>query len=300
MFGVFSFSSQSWSCGQGLEITSIVNPVDLTGNTAPTLNVVVNRKNGQGGNGTCSFFIVLDTGGAASSASRQLDFGQRPYPFQFYSDAGRTYVIKPLAEIPSVNEVVAGQFATNGNTSRTVSYHPYLDDTLYLENGPYNKVFTLTLYRGTIASATIMDSKTLNFVYTKSKKIDISLVDTSAVFNSVDTTQTLDFGALATGQNKNFDLIMQYNSGFQLSMSSANSNRIKNATNDFINYAITLNGSALSLTNALALQTVPGVVNSGVSPVGGLRLPIGVTIGNVTGAKAGTYTDTVSISVSAN
>ncbi len=290
-------ASEAFSCGQGLSM-SIGSIPDFSAGGSPTIPVTVSRKNGQGGNQTCSFFIVINNGVTGSSVStRQITFGQQPYPVQFYADSGRTNILKPFGPGLATTDVVTGQFSSPGNATVPVNFYPFLDTSLYIANGQYAEVFSVSLYMGTVSSATIQQTLNANFTYTNSKKADLSLVDTGTAFVAADVAQSLDFGQLASGAQKAFDLILQYNSGYSLSISSANANRLFNSsTSTYINYGLTLNSLPLALTVAPQVVQTSG----GTSPANGLRLPVNVTIGSVTGAKPGNYTDTVTIVISSN
>ncbi len=126
---------------------------------------------------------------------------------------------------------------------------------------------------------------------------DLSLVDTNQVFVSSDATQNLDFGTLTTGESQSFDVVLKFNKGFKLSMSSVNSGRLKHATqNEYIGYTLTLNGAPITLTPTYGqVLSQTGTL----SDIAGLRLPTQVTILTVApSAPGGTYTDTVNIQVS--
>ena len=290
-------ASEAFSCGQGLSM-SIGSIPDFSAGGSPTIPVTVSRKSGKNGNNTCSFFLVIDNGITGTSfTSRQLTFGQQPYPVQFFADSGRTNIMRPYAAgLPPAN-VVIGQFNSPGNADAVVNFYPTLDTSLYIANGQYAEVFGISLYMGDVNSSTFQQTLNGNFTYTNSKKADLSLVDTGTAFVAADVAQSLDFGQLASGAQKAFDLILQYNSGYSLSISSANANRLFNSsTSTYINYGLTLN----SLPRALTVAPQVVQTSGGTSPANGLRLPVNVTIGSVTGAKPGNYTDTVTIVISSN
>lgn len=292
-------TSKALSCGQGLSMSIGNTPYNFASGGAPTIPVTVTRNSGGGSNNSCSFFIVIDNGATGTSCTtRRLTLGQEPYPIQFYSDpAHRTYVIKPFGPGLSTMDVVSGQFNSPGLSPAIVNFYPFLDTSLYLPSGQYSEMYSISLYMGAPGNAVLQQTLNVNFSYTNGKKADLSFVETGAVFNMNRAHQDYNFGELVTGAQKAFDLILKYNSGYQISMKSLHSNRLFNSsTNTFISYNLNLNGQPFALTDDY--QVVQASV--GTSSANGLRLPVSVAIGSVSGAKPGKYTDTIMISVLSN
>ncbi len=297
---VLFVASEALSCGQGLSMSIGNTPYDFSSGAAPTIPVTVTRNAGASASNSCSFFLVIDNGITGTSYStRQLTLGQQSYPVQFYSDSGHSsQIIKPFGSGLSATDVVDGQFNSPGSSPAIVNFYPFLDTALYFPNGQYSEMFLVSLYMGTPGSATLQQSLNVNFNYANMKKADLSLVETGAPFTPNRASLNYNFGQLVTGAQKAFDLVLKYNSGYQISMKSIYLNRLFNSTtNTFISYNLELNGQPLTLTGdyRIVQQT-----SGGPSLPNGLRLPLSVTIGSVTGAKPGKYTDTVMISISSN
>lgn len=268
---------------------------DLAGNTSPTFTVRVSRNNANNG---CDFFISFDYGTASAASARHLDalIGGGTIPVQLYKDAGRTQILKRRQDATSASDVITGSFPDNsGPTFIDINYYATMDTAQYSRYGFYFQTFTATLHDGLLSDYDQKGSQGLTLTTNQQKKIDLSLVETGGPFNAADTTQTMDFGNISTGAVRNCDLVIGYNAGYQLTIASANSGRIKHATlADTIAYTFELGGTVISL--ASGSNTRPAV--SGVSPAGGLRLPIKVTVtGSLTGKSSGLYKDTVTLSV---
>lgn len=275
-----------------VDFTLDTSSFNLNTNNNPALNINFERNNINHG---CNYFAVINYGSASTYSARSLTNGSYNYPIQIYKDAGHTLIIKDLADATSSSDVIDGVFPEgSGSITNTQVYRPSIDPTTYTRFGSYSDTFTIRLYEGTLSSNVLRRTRTVTLTYTQPKKIDLSLVDTSAAFNIADTTQTLNFGNLTTGAVKAFDLILGYNAGYSLQLSSANNGKLKHASlPTTINYALTVNGANVNLSSGPASVSS----NTGVSPAGGLRLPISATIGSIAGKDGGNYSDTITVSV---
>lgn len=283
--------AQSARCN-GLDVQLNPGNYNLVTNNFPTLSLQVSRNNNNNG---CQFFIVMDYGAASSASSRQLTNGAYSYPVQIYKDSGKSQILKKIDDANSSSDILSGEFPDeSGSTTQSFSYYVFLDNSLYNRFGNYSQSFNVSLYSGTLASKRLEQTRVLTLNYTQSRKIDLSLVDTGAAFDKADTSQTLNFGNLTTGDSRSFDLILEYNAGFRLTVTSANNGTLKHANlNDRIDYTMNIFGNNLNLSSGSV--TSPSI--SGMSPAGGQRLPVQVTIGSVSGKNSGIYSDTVTFSV---
>ena len=310
------FSEKTWaSACSTVTWGNIATTVSLDANQAPDVSIVISRNSGGSNQGTCDFFIVVDEGGAANYANRYLDiFGNSiNYPFQIYQDSGHTVAARPLSSATQPT-VISGTFS-GSNTSVTVHYYPKIDTSIGMyQSGFYANQFTYTLYTGSVSGGrNFVSNRSVNFTYNNPIVANLSVVDTGAPFSAADVTQTMNFGALTSNASKSCDVVLQYNSGYQLDMLTANGtsggvNRIKNANGNTISYTLRVNGAVKSVGTfytSVATSSNGGGADghqaaNPVSPAGGTRIPVSVTIGNVAAnAQSGTYTDTVTIRISA-
>lgn len=260
---------------------------------SPALTLRVSRQGTQG----CDFFIVISYG-ASSSFSRNLYQGAWTVPMNFFRDAGHTQIIKNFTDATSATDVIFGSFPNGRNpTSQILTYYPALGTLAYNRFGPYSDTFQFRLYQGNIGSATQRNARNKTFTYNMAKKIDVSLVSSGAPFDVNDASETINFGNLLTGATKSFDLIVKYNAGYRVTLSSANQGKLKHVSlPDMVNYALTMNSSPVNLvgSNSTPVQVATG---TGVSPPNGLILSSTFTIGTVGTVRAGSYTDVITVSV---
>ena len=205
--------------------------------------------------------------------------------------------LKDLPDATTTNDVFSGSLSSSTKTA-AFTYFPQLGSVTYNRFGTYSDTFTIKLYDGTLAgSHTLRNSKTVTFTYTMARKIDLSLVATGSAFSAGSTTQSMSFGNLIAGTSKSFDLILEYNAGYNVSLSSVNQGMLKHSTlADTVPYTFQVNGTGVSLVGSNTTP-VSAVSGTGVSAVNGLVLPVSVTIGSLGSARAGSYTDVVTLTV---
>lgn len=281
----------------GLKISTQSALIDLNTQNLTPIVITVSRT---ATSGSCDFFITADNGPSSTYLTRKITKGTDSIPFQLYLDAGKTKILKSYTEASTSNDVIEGKLTGTSTGPITLTYYPFVDTTFSAPNGPYVESYGFYLYEGKIIAkpAVLRDNKSTNMKYTKSGFVELSLVDTGAVYNAADTSQTLNFGSLVTGAVRSFDLMLKYNGGYKLSMASTNGSVIKSGVKT-IPYTMTLNSGAVTLTTTSTVVRTNASDSGGsaTSPTAGLRLPVSVTIGTIGNVPTGTYSDTVAITV---
>lgn len=274
-----------------------LDDIQFTSNPAPSESFAVRRA----GNGGCSFFLTLDNGQGSSYTDRNLRNGIHLLPVQVYSDSSLQQIIKNLPEVSSPSDILIGSFPDGTTSPQEVNLflYPRLSNVDYQRFGDYEDEFVLKLYQGTYnGTYTLEDSDSIRLRYRVEKKIDLSIVNTGAPFDLSSTTKTLNFGTLTSGEQLGFDLVVKFNAGYRIRISSENNGNLKRVGfSNLISYTLQMNGSPLSLAGS-ASNPVLLAQGTGVSGAAGLRFGGWVTIGSVTGAVPGNYSDTVTVTVS--
>ncbi len=274
-----------------MSLANINSHVSLNTNNFVSLEVKVNKGSGACGN----FFIVIDNGGASSYSGRVIQSSVNTYPIQFYKDVARNQILKNEFE-GTASDALTGSFAGPTSTYRT-AYYAFIDTSAnqYIGAGNYNKNFMLKLYEGDFNNRILRDTQVVQFSFTQYKSVDISLVSTGSAFNVTDTSQNIDFGSLVEGASRGFDIVLLYNAGYSVSMSSTHEGRLKHATQKkFIPYSLAVDGIPVALTNMSTVVKNAG----GISAPNGTRFPVTVKVGSIANSAPGTYTDTVMVDVS--
>src|SRR5690606_20724438 len=110
-------------------------------------------------------------------------------------------------------------------------------------------------------------------------------------------SENMNFGTLTAGAAQSADLVIKYNAGYSVRMSSANEGRLKHASlSDTVPYTLQLGGLPVNL---LGSNSSPVLVTSGtgVSPPNGHSFGLQATIGAIGSARAGSYSDVVTVTV---
>lgn len=284
------FAAAAPAC-DSLNLEMFPSSFDFNANTAPTFQVRVTRNGSQ----ACDYFITFDYGTAGSASGRKIDGpGGQSIGVQLYKNLSRTQILKTLGDASSLGDVVNGSFPAGGGQFQDHSYYASLANNSYAKWGFYSQTFTARLYRGSLNDSALEQTRTLTLTFNQQKKIDLSLVPTGGAFDVSSTSQFLNFGPMVTGDTRSCDLMIGYNAGYRLTVSSANNGRLKHQGKpDVIAYTLMLNGTAVNLTGGSV--TLPQV--GGVSPPAGLRLPVTVQIGSITTQAGGSYRDDVTFSV---
>lgn len=251
----------------------------------------------------CRYFATVDNAGASSYQTRVLrryfGFGGE-LPISICLDAACTRHWKQIPEAAANADVLSGAFGNSGGET-SLRYYPRLGTNEYPPYGDYDASFTVRLYEGAVdGSRVLRDIDTVRFSARVEKRIDVSLVSTGFPFDSTATSKTLDFGILSAGKEMGFDVLVKYNAGYRLRLSSENNGVMKHTGAEAtLPYTLYLNNSPVALSGSRGAP-VEVSQGSGLSAAAGLRFPGRVRIGSFGTARAGTYEDRLTLTVSTN
>lgn len=287
-----AFATTSSDCD--LKIRNL-NNLDFGNDPSPSLTFSVKRDDRR-----CAFFLTVDNGGAPSFSSRRLLHSNRSDKLgvQICGDAACSTVLKHFPEAVSASDVLQGAFQNTGAEEQRFTLYPRLTPSAYERYGSYESTFTLRLYSGNLTGRyTLEDTDTFRLSHRLEKRIDLSLVSPGSPFDAGATAKTLDFGELTTGKEQSFDLVLKFNAGYKIRISSQNGGYLRSrASKAGIGYSLFLNNVGVAMAGSSDVI----LAGSGTSPAGGQRFGGRVRIGKVENAQAGTYADAVTFTVSAN
>lgn len=249
----------------------------------------------------CDYFVTFSRGNS-SDYNRYMTAGQTNLSYQLYKEASLANVLKELPDVTTGNEVISGSFGSGKNLTQSQTFYlsvPYVGATTptLKPSGNYTDTFVMKLYRVETPIDVPEASVNVNVATVVPKDIQLSLVASGASFNPNDTSETLNFGTLETGASRGFDLRVLSNAGYAISFSSQNNGVLKHANaavTTTVPYTLTVNGSPKNLSSS---KTSPITVatGSGQTTTQGVANPIAVTIGAMTNAMAGTYSDVITV-----
>ncbi|EQC42992.1 spore coat protein, U domain protein [Bacteriovorax sp. BSW11_IV] len=257
--------------------------------------VPVNINVNQGSVRNCNRYFLTFSKGTANSYDRKMSNTYSGHLlYNIYSDSSATKVLKDKSDIINSNDYLANSFKHGYATStfHTKLLVPTDTNAPLIRGGLYQDTVVVSLYdKRPSQSHTLQGQKTFVVQTYVPKIVDISLVDVGAPFDINDTSQTLDFGELETGEERSFDLRVQANAGYAIFFDSQNKGKMVNASGDKVNYTLTVDSATKSLTNANS----NAASGTGVTVPGGKAHRVTVKIGNVNGQKYGQYADYITV-----
>lgn len=255
----------------------------------------------------CNYYVVMSAGASNNVNQRQMtrSAGGGTLNYNAYTTAGKASVLKD--ESAGAGERINGSFGIVAvGATNTHSFYWSVDPLQVVAAGAgyFQDSVTLSLYQEKVLSNNyvLADSKTITFRAIADSSIDLSLVDSGGTFSASDTTQTVDFDTLTSGETLNYDTLVRSNDGYSITMQSANGQVMKHqsasAVSSAVPYAVSFGGAGADLSSggAVTVRT-----HSGTTPATGDRLGTSFTVGTLTGAEApGHYSDVITVTVSAH
>ncbi len=293
--GVLAPGAARAACTLGLDVQGVVMTYDFFLGSASTQAVEIEVTHQAGD--SCPFFVTVSRGGA-NDYDRRMTSGSNTLPYQIYSQANQTGVLKELADATMPLDVLAGNVSPADASPRLLTCHVVIPAHQVRSAGVYGDTVTVTLYQGELdGEHTLVAATGMSLSTTLAQDIEMSLADTGHEFDATDTSQSLDFGVLELGESLGFDLMVRSNAGYTVTMVSENQGRLKlegaqARDNTTVAYALTVDGLVQDLSGTQPVEVASGV---GVTEVGGVRHPVNVTIGSVSGKIAGSYEDNITI-----
>ena len=308
------FSREAAALCVGLKFVSVPSAVTFAGGSGgynvydpgkflQTVNVQV-----QGGATgiTCEYFIALSTGQSGDFNRRKLSQAANVLNYNVYTDTGKTIFKAPPTAVQG--QVIPGSFPvaialtqTNNHSFFWTIDPQQIVPALGTHYADAN--LSLGLYSGTLlTSPTLVASAAVTFRALVDSSVDLSLVRSGAPFDINDTTQLIDFGVLSSGEQRGLDLVVRSNNGYAVTMQSLNRQVMIHAraptVRDTVPYQVVLRGGGVDLSTGAPVQVITG---TGTTPATGISFPVEFTVGNLSGTEAaGTYSDTISVTVTAN
>ena len=245
---------------------------------------------------SCNYFITFSRGNS-STFDRIMTLQSNEEQYNIFKDASLQTVLKDLPTANST-EVISGNFTLNDffNLHRISIFRPPQD---ILPAGRYRDRVRVSIFEGTFGSTTVRSHRrNLTVIHDIPKEIRLSLVDSGASFNAQDVTQNMDFGTLQTGESLSFDIMVQSNAGYDISMSSQNNGKLKHTVQPTqeVSYTLAVDGVNKDLSSSQS-SPVSVATGSGLTAPGGDRKNVQVVIGGINNKMSGRYSDNITVTV---
>lgn len=220
------------------------------------------------------FWTILQAPG-----SRFLTNGSYSIPVSFYKSG-----ITPLEEIKtgagaglSYTDVLWGYFPKTTTGTNSHSYDIIPSQGSIVPANTYTGTFTFRFYRGKPgANRTLRTSTNITMTMVVPARGDISIVNTSGIFNFVSTNLDLDFtdavsGRILSNTTKTFDVVIKSNRNYNLSVSTTSQSYLIHQTKEGekIPYIFTFDGTTYPLnTVSTTLKLNQGWTSTGEARFG--------------------------------
>ncbi|MGZ3690346.1 MAG: hypothetical protein ACXVAX_02510 [Pseudobdellovibrio sp.] len=326
LVSVLAMSSEAWAGCGNLSYSSISTSQSLTSaNNGQGVTIVVSRTSNSSG---CDFFISVD---GNYFPHRSLTLNSSSFDFDIYKESGRTNQIRAYSTgVTSSSYYITGSFS-GSNTTASVIYYPYVDTSVLNPSGTYTGSYTFRLYSGLPSasppSGSSSTSRSVTFSYVVASYANITISDSSTAsssnFNSGTSSKTMTFSPMTTAANQTTYAIIQFSDSYTLSLTSANGTsgctfgynclKLTSGSNTYYApYKLYADGSNSSTQIGTGTVVATGSNgsngdghgNGGTGTTGqttydsvALKIQLGTILSTL---PAGTYSDTITLTVSAN
>lgn len=292
-------------CDYSLKVPSFIYTVaDLNPAVPGTIEI---ENNDNDNRRSCRDFFLAFTKGWSGNYNRRglnLRNGALIY-YNLYKNSNSTGVLKEPRDITSVNEVLFGSLSKGEkiNLNYYFTLAP-LNSSSPPRFGTYVDVVQVQVYTGTYTNINRYEGyRDLNLFINVPRFISLSLVDSGSQHDETKTSKTLDFGEIEEGEKLSFDVRVVSNAGYNLKVSSANNGLLKRVggvgVGSEIQYDFIVAGSRKPL-NSSSSNPVSIANSTGLTPPGGARVPVEISILSVLNKDPGNYQDYITLSVISN
>lgn len=250
------------------------------------------------------YFVTFGYGGGVGGASgRRLTHSQglpSSVSYNLFRRQNRGDVLLAPSDLTSLDHTIFGQISADHGVEESFYYLRIENDVLkesFIHSGFYSDQIEVRLYSGHLENALLEDSRILSLELFVEKQIDLSLVEVGGEFDKYDTYQSIDFGELSTGKLVQCDVVVVSNSGYVIDLSSQNGGRLKHLVESrYVEYDAFLDSKIIRFRDPEAAVNV--VANQLATYEGEHRYRLGLRLGNIGQAIAGTYYDYITVTVS--
>lgn len=293
LFFVVALSSSSVFADCDLRIFAPTR-VSLDNNNTARPIFLVNRRDDDD---NCNYFVTISKGNS-STFNRFMRSGQDQENYNIFKTPSLQTIVKDLPDA-NPTEVITGSFGNNSGSFNFHTFTVFRPDQGLLPVGRYRDRVRISIFEGAFGSTTRRsDQRNIRIEHNVQPQVDISLVDSGAPFNRQDVTQTLDFGTLQSGESMQFDMVVQSNAGYEVSMSSQNNGNLQHTSQQSqrVAYTLAVDGTSRDLSSS---QSAPVVVasGSGATSNNGDRKAVQVSIGSINNKLSGRYSDNITVTV---
>ena len=261
-----------------------------SGNGLTAVDISVRNKN----KNDCVFFITATTG-QAGSYDRKASNGNSTLRYNVYG--GPSAGDLPLHDITDATRGTVLTGLIEGRQTSTVRYYIDVPSVQVVAQGDYRDTVEFGLYSGDSDEFDRQDSENVRITVPVIPVIDVEIAAGGTRLPLEGASVVLDFGNLEPRESREFNLYVRGNAPYGVEIVSENGGelRLDGFANDHntIPYAMTIDGSERSLQQRIWLSY--GTLVTGAREHRGR-----ITIGDFDTVLRGTYSDVLTITVTAN
>ncbi|MFC1478805.1 spore coat protein U domain-containing protein [Candidatus Margulisiibacteriota bacterium] len=242
-------------------------------------------------------YVVTFTKGSSTTYTRTAHSGINEIEYSLLADPNKTN--KPLKDYPDIKKTTDVLFGTVGvtdTTPLTLTYYAFVPRRQEVEPGDYTDTFTIKVYDGTAKRpGALHDSEDVNITIPAQDLLQLALGTNE--FGEAGGV-TVNFGNVVGGEVKNLKVKVRSNRGYRLYAQSINNQALAHidpGVSSIFNYFYTLDNIAYDLSGGGSIEIAGSSTKTSKN---GDRYNSAVTIGDVTMAVAGDYSDTIIYTVS--
>lgn len=230
------------------------------------------------------------------SGTRTLVNGSNSLSIGFFKPGTDEEILAGNGSGLTAKDVLGGAYLTG---TATTTNDDYVDIRVYPgQIAPaltYTRSFTVSLYLGLPGTpGTFIRNRTLTVRATVASQVQISIGPSGQGYQPNISSHNVDLGEVSAGASRDFSVYLLANRGYKLTMTVASGGRLHSGTtSDLIPYTLKLNGNSLTPGTGVVIDQTSTAAVYKKEYIFTVVVPAGADV------EAGTYTDTISFSISA-
>ncbi len=289
---LYSSSALAQDCKLRLENLVDVEIKTTTSSSHSQISIVQNKRNEtfkvrNTGDGDCPFFVSF----SGSSNVRYLESAGNRIVYGLYDSVQRSNSLKGLPTATERN-LLTGEFKGQTNM-QSFTYFYFLETNGSVAAGLYSDSVQVELYEGVPGNHILHDSRTITFSADIVPFINVTVQGGQGAGSKT----TLDFGTAKPGISLGFNINVNANTGYDITMESENRGVMRldtQRTPNAIPYTLYKEGQRLDLSSIVKLPYLDTSISKAVA-----RHDFIVTIGGFEYVLSGEYEDTIIVTVKA-
>lgn len=257
---------------------------------------------GSGGNFEVGYIVGFTAGSSGNPENRRaVSAAGTTLPYRIVDSEAAGNDLKTVSDDPTENEVLFGTVARGETVTET--FDVLLPGGDLPPPGSYTDNITVELFDTLVSSIIggdpdLVETSPLDIEIVVPTLVDLSLVPVGGTFDPGSNAYLLDLGLLEDGTIGVLDMLVRANVAYSVTATSANDGTLAHidpGDASRVGYTLRVDGSPADLASGPAVLAT----GTGPTPTTGARYELEVEVGDPEDATAGTYEDTLQVTVTA-